>query len=284
MLVTPGGVLPVSRHLLLPLIALAVLGLLGTAARRNPVRQAALGSLAVTGALAVAVMRYQIATTGKTSYYYEKMLHPLFVVALVALGAAVVPLLGALGRRPGRRAGRRAGWPVRAFWAVATAAALFLALALNAKPDHGGPTSADVYRHGVRAAPASAALVTAVYATRPVPDPRIGVLLVDPHGGEDPRFAEGNLWLGVLARDNGLSWRAWIWGRWRRSAQEIVDFADASPVPLRVYLDDPALAAQTVQLAGPGRADRLAVALIRYDAQDRPTVVDPFEGTPSAQE
>ncbi|MDH6580142.1 hypothetical protein [Kitasatospora sp. MAP5-34] len=276
-LVQPGGVLPVSRHLLLPLIALAVLGLLTGAARRNAVRRAALGGVAVVGAVAVALMRYQVAAAGRTSYYYEKLLHPLFVVTLVALGAAAVPLCGALGRR-------RLRWPGRAAWAVAVSAALFLSLALNAKPDHGGPTSADVYRHGKRAAPASATLVTAVYATRPVPDPRIGVLLVDPHGGEDPRFAEGNLWLGVLARDNGLSWRAWIWGRWRRSAQEIVDFADASPVPLRVYLDDPALAAQTVGLAGPGRLGRLDVALIRYDAQDRPVVVDPFEGTPSQQE
>lgn len=270
-LVMPGGVLPVSRHLLLPLIALTVLGLLTGPARRNTVRRAALCAVLVVAAVAVGVMRYQVAAAGHTSYYYEKLLHPLVVVALVGFGAALVPVLGSPGRR------RHAPWPVRAAWAVAVAVALLFTVALNARPDKGRTSSAATYWHGDRSAPASAALVAAVNATRPVPDPRIGLLLVEPHGGEDPRGGEGNLWLGVLARDNGLSWRAWIWGRGHHSAQEIVDYADASPVPIRVYLDDPVLAADTLDLAGPGRRDRLDIALVRYDARGRPVVDDPFE-------
>ncbi|WP_441245743.1 hypothetical protein [Kitasatospora sp. McL0602] len=261
-LVMAGGVMAVSRHLLLPLLALAALGLLTRAARRNAPRRAALGALAVTGAVAFALMRYQLATAGHVSYYYEKLLHPLVVVVVLALGAALVPAVG-----------RRRGGPP---WAVAVTAVVLGALVLNSQPDHPGTqtgwagSSGAAYLHGDRAAPASAALVTAIDATRPVPDPRAAVLLVEPHAGEDPRFREGSLWLGVLARDNGLSWRAWIWGRWRHSAQEIADYAAAYPVPLRVYLDDPALAAETRRLADP---DRLDVALIGYDTHDRPVVL-----------
>jgi len=277
-LAMPGAVQAVSRHLLLPLAALTVLGLLTRAARHNAVRRAALGAVLVVAALAVGLQRYQVATTGHTAYYYEKLLHQLVVVMLVALGAAVVPLLGAPERR-------RAAWPVRAGWAGATAVVLLSVLVLNAQPDRevtrsGWQDSSGArYQRGEHAAPVSAALVTAIHASRPVPDRRIGVILAEPHGGEDPRFYEGNLWLGVLARDNGLSWRAWVWGRWQRTPEQIVEFADASPVPLRIYLDSPEAAAETRRLAGPGRRGQLEIALIRYDAADRPVIVEPYEGT-----
>ncbi|MGK4581216.1 hypothetical protein [Kitasatospora sp. HPMI-4] len=297
-LAMPGGVLPVVRHLLLPLLALTVLGLLTAAARRNAVRRAALGAVLAVAGLVVALRQYQLASTGHTEYYYEKLLHQLVVVGLIALGAAVVPLFGPPGRRPARTqeptgagrtdpgAGHRVagratparGGPARAAWAATAALAVLAALVLNSQPDDWITRSgwqesrAAGYLHGDRAAPFSAALVTAVHATRPVPDPRIGVLLTEPRQGEDPRFYEGNLWLGVLARDNGRSWRAWIWGRWRHTPQQIVDFADGSPVPMRVYLDDPALATATARLAGPGRRGRLEIVLVSYADDGRPVV------------
>ncbi|GAA2254825.1 hypothetical protein GCM10010430_43230 [Kitasatospora cystarginea] len=270
-LAMPGGALPVVRHLLLPLLAAAVLGLLTAAARRNAVRRAALCAVTTVAGLVVALRQYQLASTGHTEYYYEKLLHQLVVVGLIALGAAALPLFGPPGR--GRTA---AGNPARAVRAGAAALVVLAALVLNSQTDDGTSgwqTSRFAgYLHGDRAAPFSASLVTAVHVTRPVPDPGIGVLLTEPRQGEDPRFYEGNLWLGVLARDNGRSWRAWIWGRWRRTPQEIVQFADRSPAPLRVYLDDPALAAATARLAGPGRAGRLEVVLVRYTGDGRPLI------------
>ncbi|MDH6124181.1 hypothetical protein [Kitasatospora sp. GP82] len=283
-LAMPGAVYPIARHLLLPLLALTVLGLLTRAARRNSVRRAALCAVLAVAGLALSLREYQIASTGSTAYYYEKLLHQLVVVGVIALAAAVVPLFGSPERRSptvGTTEWRaRAGRPLRALWAGTAAFALLAVLVLNAQPDkwitRSGwqDSSGAVYRHGGRAAPFSAALVTAVNATRPVPDPRIGVLLTEPRQGEDPRFYEGNLWLGVLARDNGCSWRAWIWGRWRRSPQQIVDFADSSSVPLRVYLDDPELAADTERLAGPDRPGRLEIALVRYGGDGRPVVTE----------
>ncbi|MFB7662424.1 hypothetical protein ACFC1R_00540 [Kitasatospora sp. NPDC056138] len=279
-LAMPGAVQPVVRHLLLPLLALTVLGLLTRAARRNAVRRAALGAVLAVAGIVLVLRQYQLASTGHTEYYYEKLLHQLVVVGMAALGAAVVPLFGPPGRRGRAETGadRRTAPLARAAWSGAAALAVLAALVLNSQPDERITRSgwqdsrAAGYLHGADAAPFSAALVTAAHASRPVPDPRIGVLLTEPRQGEDPRFYEGNLWLGVLARDNGRSWRAWIWGRWRHTPQEIVDFADGSPVPMRVYLDDPVLAADTERLAGPGRRDRLEVALVSYAENGRPIV------------
>ncbi|MER5637067.1 hypothetical protein ABT095_08930 [Kitasatospora sp. NPDC002227] len=264
-LAIPGSVVAVSRHLLLPLAAFAVLGLLTRAARRNASRRTALAALAAVGAVAVVLMIYQVATAGQTSYYYEKLLHPVVVLAALAAAAALGPLLGML--RP------------TAPWAVLVTAAAAGALVLNSQPDWTGGgwegSYGALYRAGRQAAPASAELVTAIAASRPVPDDHAAVVLTEPHAKEDPRFLEGSLWVGVLNRDNGRSWRGWIWGRWRRTPQEIVDYAKASAVPVHVYLSDPVAAAETVRLRG---TERLAVSLVGYDPQGRPTITELSRG------
>ncbi|AUG77664.1 hypothetical protein CFP65_2848 [Kitasatospora sp. MMS16-BH015] len=260
-LVMPGGVVAVSRHLLVPLAVFAVLGLLTRPARRNADRRAALAALAAVAAVATALMAYQLSTVGKTSYYYEKLLHPVVVLAVLAAAAALGPLLG----RP------RLDAP-RALLATAAAATVLL---YNAQPDWAttggwqGSYGAH-YRSGRQAAPASAELVTAIAASRPVPDRYAAVVLTDPHAKEDPRFLEGSLWTGVLNRDNGRSWQAWIWGRWRRWPHEIVEYADASPVPLHVYLSDPATVADTLALRD--HPERLAISLVSYDPEGRPII------------
>ncbi|MFF1906104.1 hypothetical protein [Kitasatospora sp. NPDC058218] len=288
-LTLPGGIGPVSRHLLLPLVVAAFAALLTRSARANRPRRVALGSLAAVSLLCFGVMEYQLVTVGVTSYFYEKMLHQLLVVGLICFAAGLLPMLGRrtlAGPHPGPTAGaaRRPGAArLRSGAAVvAVTGCLAFTVVSNAQPD-GGPTGwagsagRDLLR-GEAARPGVAERVAVIDASRPR-DGRVAVSLAGSRAWgetvEDWGSAEDNLWLGVLNRDQGRSWRAWEWALHRRSAQDVLDFAASSPEPLRFYVDEPSqlLSDLRVLTAGGGHPE-LAVSVVRYDG-DGDLVVEP---------
>jgi hypothetical protein len=90
-----GGVANVNRALLGALLIAALAAPLAVrAVRRLPVWRAWLVQAAGGLVLLILLYAYQMATVGKTIYYFEKLLHQLMYLALVGLGA-----LGVVGQR-----------------------------------------------------------------------------------------------------------------------------------------------------------------------------------------
>ncbi|MEU2625683.1 hypothetical protein [Kitasatospora sp. NPDC007106] len=269
-LTVPGAVYPVSRHLLYPVLAVAAVLLLGRGARRNPSARVAAGCLAATGLLAFGIREYQMAVAGQTSYFFEKMMHGLFLATVVTAGAAVGPALLAASRRA-RPAGTGVlGRLAPAVTALVATACLLAALLMNSQPDlakdSGWSSSAGrVYLRAQSAHPRIADQVTAIDRARPKDDGKVSMLLLGDRVPTDPARIEDNLWLGVLSRDQGLSWRAWTFALKGRTGQEIVDFADQSAVPLRIYLSDPELLAQVRQAARTGHHKALDVVMVTFE-------------------
>jgi len=83
-LVVPGTALEVDRPVLAALLVAAIIGLV-TARRAPAVRILSLLFTCVLAADAILAI-YQLVVVGRTVYYFEKLLHLLIVVALVALG------------------------------------------------------------------------------------------------------------------------------------------------------------------------------------------------------
>ncbi|MER5864429.1 hypothetical protein [Kitasatospora sp. NPDC002040] len=271
----PGAIVPVGRNLLFPLVAVALCGLLSKGSRANRPRRIALLSGSATAALAFVVMEYQLKSTGGTSYFYEKLLHQLLVVGLICFAAALLPLLG---RRPVAGEHRGAG-PSRpallrlrsgATVLVATGCAVFAVLS-SGQPGRGAEggwaTSAgrgllrnDYDRTDI------AQRIAAIEAARPDHDQLLTISLAGSRAYSEPNdwgSAQDNLWLSVLGQDQGRTWKAWAWGLYPRTPKEIVEYAAASPQPVRFFLDDPELLAKVKELAA-GRPDpRLELYLIK---------------------
>lgn len=132
---TAGGITPVNRHLLWPLVAAAALVTLLALVRGERTARVTAAVLLVAGGLAGLVMLYQLHSLGHSSYYFEKMLHQLVVAALVSLGSAGV-LLPAAGR---------ATWSLRAqtgLLSLTASALVLITLGYNAQGDQAASTSA----------------------------------------------------------------------------------------------------------------------------------------------
>ncbi|MER6396497.1 hypothetical protein ABT263_10575 [Kitasatospora sp. NPDC001603] len=284
-LTLPGGIGPVSRHLLLPLVVAAFAALLTRGARANRPRRVALLSLTAVSLLCFGVMEYQLATVGVTSYFYEKMLHQLLVVGLICFAAALLPMLGRralAGQHPGTTGGTGAARLRSGAAVVAVAGCLTFTVVSNAQPDGGrtgwaGSAGRDLLR-GEAARPGVAERVAVIEASG-AGDGRVAVSLAGSRAWgetvEDWGSAEDNLWLGVLNRDQGRSWRAWEWALHRRSAQDVLDFAATSPEPLRFFVDDSSqLLADLRVLTAGGKHPELAVSVLRKDG-DGDLVVEP---------
>ncbi|WP_406198318.1 hypothetical protein OH807_14085 [Kitasatospora sp. NBC_01560] len=287
-LTLPGGIGPVGRHVLFPLVAATVVVLLTPAARANRACRAALVSCTGIVLLSFGIMTYQVRTVGSTSYFYEKMLHQLLVIGLVTMAAALLPLFGrrvfaggrpAVTRTEPRTRTRGPGLGLRSGIAVlAATGCLLYGVISDGQPDaafasgwEGSPGR--VMLRGAQARGDVAKRVAAIHTSRPAHDERIAVSLGGSRAwGEqaaDWGSGEDNLWLGVLNRDQGRSWKAWEWALSRRSAQDILDYAATSPDPLRFYLDDAKLIAEVKSLAGKGKHPGLEVCQIRRNAEGK---------------
>ena len=131
-----GTALPIDRPMTVLLVGLALVGLLARGGLRSPARRTGLAALVAAAAVTAALGLYQVATVGRTIYYFEKLAHAGIVVGLVLLGslARVVPRW----YRPG--ADRAWRWrPATA--ALAPALVVCLVLAALGGPWHTRPGS-----------------------------------------------------------------------------------------------------------------------------------------------
>lgn len=92
-IVAEGLLAKTSRSLLLAVMCLVIIGLASRAGRKLRVWHAYRYPLVITVLFAGAVGGYQIMKIGATSYYYEKALHAVTIVALLGLGclALLIP-------------------------------------------------------------------------------------------------------------------------------------------------------------------------------------------------
>lgn len=120
-LLLPGTARTVDRPATVVLLGLAVTALVARRGLRSPARRTALVAVTAASAFAGAVAAYQIAMLGHPVYYFDKLLHLLIVVALVALGGLTRLL-------PAGRMG--AAFPRRLAPGVATVFPLVLAAVL----------------------------------------------------------------------------------------------------------------------------------------------------------
>ncbi|MGA5823950.1 hypothetical protein ACPC54_39640 [Kitasatospora sp. NPDC094028] len=273
-LTIPGGIYPVGRHLLIPVVVAAFAALLTRGSLANRPRRIALLSLASVSALCFGVMQYQLTTVGTTSYFYEKMLHQLLVVGVICGAAALLPALGRRtlagpGGTPSTGARLRKGLAV-----AAVTGCLAFTVVSNAQPDGAvevgwqGSAGRALLR-GADAAPGVSERILAIRNQQPQ-DGRVAVSLAGTRvwgdAWQDWASVEDNLWLSVLDRDQGAAARLWAWGITRHNAQDVVNLADTSPTPLRFYIDDTSpLLTDLRRLAADHRHPALAVSVLRYD-------------------
>ncbi|WP_424640005.1 hypothetical protein [Embleya sp. AB8] len=246
-----GGISPTNRHLLVLLVFLVVLGLCSRSAWRHPVRRMAILWMAGASGIVALMFLYQSAIMGETSYYYEKLLHQLFVVGLVCLGGTwfVAPRW-----RPGHFAGRthRAAPFTRPIPALVVALSLVAAIALNANPDR------DVWRKPPRDLSWGVG-----YFTKKMDHPRLAQLVLktiqaqpNPQGhativqmkNDWQANYYGTLWVDVLSRNLGTAWQAKpTYGTQETPEQLTRRIVVKFPrLPIRVVTDDPEILA-TVQ-------------------------------------
>jgi hypothetical protein len=88
LLLAPGTAFASDRVVIGLVLACAVLGLVARGGRRAPDRRLLLLAIGAAGALVALLLAYQYVAVGHSVYYFEKLVHMLLVVALVALGAA----------------------------------------------------------------------------------------------------------------------------------------------------------------------------------------------------
>ncbi|GII22247.1 hypothetical protein [Planosporangium mesophilum] len=139
-LLIPGTALPVDRPVLCLVLIAALAGISARYGWRSPARRVLAVELAVAAGMVVALWAYQYAMVGHSVYYFEKLLHMLLVVGLVALGTTARLLPWSRVARPS--AGR---------YATALAGVLVVAFALAAfgGPWHAKPLAGAGLRYGL---------------------------------------------------------------------------------------------------------------------------------------
>lgn len=261
-----GNIEPLNRHLLALLLVVVCAGLATAAARRHPVWRMVALWLAVTAAYTAGLYAYSVHRTGEPTYYVEKALHQLLLVALVAAGALTLLL---------RRPLRPPAAVDRILAAGSTALAVLLGLAFFSGPYTAGfaqpPAGVSwgrAYVRGQLGLPEPAAVAVAAYRQRPTPGGAANVILMTGAGGDQSSYY-GTLWLSVLERNYGQAWQAWIWtlGGPKRP-DDIRELVRTSRVPLR-FVTDSAMVADTV--AEIGREDPAArVEVVVVDPRGLP--------------
>jgi hypothetical protein len=88
LLLAPGTAFASDRVVIVLVLVATFAGLLTRGGLRSPARRILLFEVAVAGTLVALLLAFQYATVGHSVYYFEKLVHMLLVVALVALGSA----------------------------------------------------------------------------------------------------------------------------------------------------------------------------------------------------
>ncbi len=273
-----GSINPVNRHLL-PLLLLPVAGgLLTRYGRRSPAWRMVSVWFGITAGSAAALWAYQVTTVGNTSYYFEKALHQLLLVALVASGA--IPLLI---RRPGTRSQRRpsGSWLAtldRAAPAAVASLAIVMALGF-----YGGVLKPAWYRPGPGLSwgrayltghstdmPSAARSVMAAAQRPPGPDGTVDVLLM-----YQPRQLVltpyyGTLFLSGFRRNSGTAYPAAIWtlpAGTEKTQQDIRRLVNGYPVPLRIFTDSVTVIEAVNSIKKDDPAARIDVIFMDPDAR-----------------
>jgi hypothetical protein len=221
-LTVAGTALASDRPALVALVVLAAAGLTGRGGLRPPARRTGLFALVTAVAALSALGLFQLATTGRTVYYFDKLLHLAVIVGLVLLGAS------ARFVRPNRRA-----------TVVAATAALCAALV-----GAGGANHSRVPSHGARLAaglekgsPAGGRDAVRIARAEPA-DRAVDVSLVDtPY-----RNFHGTLFASVLRRDyrHGHAWYDFLNPAGTpRTLADLERRIVESAVPVRLHVGNP---------------------------------------------
>ena len=275
-LASGGGISPVNRHLLPLLLILVAGGLLTRYALRSPAWRMVTVWFAVTAGSAAALWAYQRATLGNTAYYFEKALHQLLLVALVASGAIAL-----LVRRPGTRprpSGSRLAILDRTAPTIVVTVAIVLALGYyggTVVPGWQGPRPGfswgRAYVDGKTASiPDTAAAIMSV-AKRPAADGTVDVFVTSgpQHWYFTPYY--GTLFLSALRRNSGTAAPAVRWTlpagsqKTQQDIRRLLDGYDGYQVPLRIVTDSASVVAAVNAIKHEDPAARIEVVPLDLD-------------------
>jgi hypothetical protein len=234
----PGPVLPVSRALLVTLGLVLAAALVVLVVRRLRVWRSYLWVVAAVLALPVALQAYRIVTSNPVTYYWEKALHAVLLVALIGLGATVsfFPKTARL-----RFLGRRwiAAWIPAAL--VAAAVAVGSGTVLEDTPSRPGQAEqlARMWHSGrpVTASGPWAAQLMDVNRKYP---PRPGELTIVLGDGFFQTYIS-TLYLSMLNRTSGLTDGVLYHGAglWSDKPEDIADSLARPGVPIRLVVLSP---------------------------------------------
>ena len=242
-----GGIIAVNRHLLAPLLILVVAALLTRYARRTPAWHMLGAWVASVGGTAALIFVYVGRKTSGPSYYSEKLLHQLIIVALIAVAAA--PLLA---RTPGVSRSRR-DWYARVAGPVAVALLISVGLAFLSRPWNRPVSWGRSWIQQTIGYPQYGPMLYRVLDQHPNPPDTITIILLDkaeeqyeselaatPRGKAVQRYDwltsyHCTLWYSVLSRNYGQAWEGWIWTfRSDHSANEIERYVRGESLPVRI--------------------------------------------------
>lgn len=244
-LLTRGTALTVDRPLMVVLVAGAALALLARRGLRSPARRMTAACLAGVLAAVAVLATYQYAAVGQTMYYFEKLLHLMLVVAVVATGAAVRFM-------PSR-------WVPSRGVALATATCLAVCAVVVG---FGGPSHTKPGSYGLKLVlgvdkGSPDAGRDAVYIGREFPEPSGPIVVSLKH----TRYANyfGTMCGAALRRDFGgaLAWLGQLWPPGPPATLANLEaLVNASPRQVRLLVGDP----DVHSLAGPAGPSNAEIA------------------------
>jgi hypothetical protein len=237
-----GGIAPVNRHLIEVFLGLIAIGLITRFGRRSPAWRMAAVWLIGTLGYAAAIYANRVEEAGKPSYYFEKAMHQVLLVGLVAIGAIALPL-----RRLRPRIAGWSGWSRLLDRAGPTLGLTVLIavgfgyLGVPREPGWYAPGYGISWGRGYLTGDwptlNGAARTTMTVVSRVPPgDNTVNVLLIyRPALSGAPYY--GTLYTSVLTHTYGRAWRAWVWAAEPRGPEEVVDYVRTYPDPIRIFTD-----------------------------------------------
>jgi hypothetical protein len=232
LLLTQGTALPADRPVLVLVLLAAVAGVVIRDGRRSPARRMIATAFAISLAMVTVLFAYQYALLGHSMYYFEKLLHMLLVVALVALGAAVrlLPRLSVRGRA---EAGDRARYAAVLGSVLAVAAVI----AAFGGPWHTKPLANAGLRYGLgmeKGSPAGGRQAVELVRRYPNTNGKVDVVLTQtPYAN-----FYGTLFTAVLQRN--YRWYVFVASNApQRTLADLEAKVSSSPVPVRFFVRDP---------------------------------------------
>jgi hypothetical protein len=236
LLLTRGTALPADRTALVLVLLAAVAGVVIRGGRRSPARRTIAIALATSVGMVAVLLAYQYALLGHSMYYFEKLLHMLLVVALVALGSAT-RLLPRLSARGWAEAGNRARYAS----ALGSALAVIAVIAALGGPWHTQPLGNVGLRYGLgadRGSPAGGRQAVELVRRYPDAKGKADVLLTQTPWAN----FYGTLFTAVMQRNYRYAQDWYVFLAPSGPSHTLTDLESAvlaSPVPVRFVVQDP---------------------------------------------